>query len=103
FVVYASVSVTIFQTFVCDPLDDGPFLRAGYNLRCDTTVDGQYRAYAIVMVCGYPIGVPAVFGWWLGRNRVELATPSRDTALHLDALSGIWAAYRPSRYYYEVV
>ncbi|CAM9161752.1 unnamed protein product, partial [Laminaria digitata] len=103
FFVYASVSFTIFQTFVCDTLDNVPFLRADYNLRCDTTVYRQYKAYAIVMVCVYPIGVPAVFAWWLYRNRVELARPSRDTASHLDALSGIWAAYRPSRYFYEVV
>lgn len=105
FFIYSSVSFTIFQTFVCDRALDGlgPFLRVDYSLACDTSVYRKYKVYAIAMVCVYPIGVPVVFAWWLARNRAELARPTRDRASHLAPLSDIWAAYRPSRYYYEVI
>ena len=102
--VYFSVSFTIFQTFVCETLDDGvSYLRADYSLTCDTDRYAIYRAYAIVMLCVYPIGLPAILSWWLIRNRVDLKKDNRTTMKHLEPFSGIWSQYRPSRYYYEVV
>ena len=104
FFVYSSVSFTIFQTFVCETLDDGvSYLRADYNLTCDTDRYAIYRAYAIVMMCVYPIGLPAILLWWLLRNRVALKKDNRTTIEHLEPFSGIWSQYRPSRYYYEVI
>ncbi|CAM9380412.1 unnamed protein product, partial [Laminaria digitata] len=104
FLVYSSVSFTIFQTFVCETLDDGvPYLRADYNTTCDTTTYAKYRAYAILMVCVYPIGLPAILSWWLLRNRVDLRKENRTAMVHLVPFSGVWAPYKPSRYYYEVV
>lgn len=103
FFVYSTVSFTILQTFVCDTVDDTSFLRADYSISCDTRAYLNYRAYAVLMIWVYPIGVPAVSTWWLLRNRKELANPSRATVAHLEPLSQIWACYRPSRYYYELV
>ena len=104
FLVYSSVSFTIFQTFGCETLDDGvSYLRADYSLTCDTDRYAIYRAYAIVMLCVYPIGLPAILSWWLIRNRVDLKKDNRTTMKHLEPFSGIWSQYRPSRYYYEVV
>lgn len=116
FVVYSTVSFTIFQTFVCDTTGETNFLRADYSLHCDTDVYRRYRAYAAVMVCVYPIGVPAIYAWGLLRIRKKLAKPSSLTETtelantsgltvtnHLERLSGIWASYRPSRYYYDLV
>ncbi|CAM9655238.1 unnamed protein product, partial [Laminaria digitata] len=123
FFVYSTVSFTIFQTFVCDTTGETNFLRADYSLHCDTDVYRRYRAYAAVMVCVYPIGLPAIYAWWLLRIRKELAKPSSLTETtssltettelantsvltvtnHLERLSGIWASYRPSRYYYDLI
>lgn len=104
FLVYSSVSFTIFQTFVCETLDDGvPYLRADYSTTCDTDTYAKYRAYAILMVCVYPIGLPAILSWWLLRNRVHLIEARREVLVHLEPFSGIWSPYKPSRYYYEVV
>lgn len=104
FFVYSSVSFTIFQTFVCDNLDDGnAYLRADYSVTCWTAKHDAYRTYAAIMVCVYPVGIPASFAWWLARNRQQLTRPSREGMAHLHEFRGLWAAYKPSCYYYEVV
>lgn len=104
FFVYSSASFTIFQTFACDDLDDGnAYLRADYSLTCWTAKHNAYRTYAIIMVCVYPVGIPALFAWWLARNRQQLTTPSREGIAHLHQFRSLWAAYKPSCYYYEVV
>lgn len=104
FVVYSPVSYKIFQTFACDDLDDGQtYLRADYSLICSTTRHRRYEVYALIMTCVYPVGIPAVFGWILACNRHDLVKPNRATLAHLEPMNGMWAAYRPSRYYYEVI
>lgn len=104
FFVYSSVSFTIFQTFVCDDLDDGnSYLRADYSIHCSTKRHLVYTTYASVMVCIYPVGIPAFFGWWLAANRHDLVEPDREEMSHLKAFRGLWAAYSPRCYYYEVV
>lgn len=102
--VYSPVSYKVFQTFACDELDDGgTYLRADYSLSCLTPRHGAYEVYALIMVWVYPVGVPAVFAWLLARHRHDLVQPDRETMAHLQPFNGIWGAYRPSRYYYEVV
>lgn len=104
FFIYSSVSFTVFQTFVCDTLDNGvSYMRADYNLTCDTPAYHAYRVYAALMVCVYPIGIPATFALLLGRNRRDLRKADREGMAHLEPLSDLWGSYKPSRYYYEVV
>lgn len=104
FFVYSSVSFTVFQTFICDPLDDGvDYLRADYSLSCWSDEHVGYITYASFMVLVYPVGIPVAFSWWLVRNRHDLKMPGRDTVARLQPFSGIWAAYRPTHFYYEVV
>ncbi|CAN0510718.1 unnamed protein product, partial [Scytosiphon promiscuus] len=104
FFVYSSVSFTVFQTFVCDPLDNGvSYLRADYTLTCWSDQHAVYMAYAGVMVFVYPIGVPVSLTWWLARHRHELTKPCRETEARLEACAGLWAADRPSHFDYEVV
>ncbi|CAB1102169.1 unnamed protein product [Ectocarpus sp. CCAP 1310/34] len=104
FFIYSSVSFTVFQTFVCDTLDDGvSYLRADYSLTCDTPRYGAFRGYAAVMVCVYPIGIPATFAWLLGSNRQDLQKADRDRLANLQPLGDLWEAYKPSRYYYEII
>ena len=104
FFIYSPVSYKIFQTFSCDKLDDGnSYLRADYSLSCWTPRHQWYKAYALIMVCVYPIGIAAVFAYLLHRYRHDLVKPHRGSVLHLTPLQGLWAAYKPSRFYYEVV
>ena len=55
------------------------------------------------MLIVYPLGIPALFCWWLVRNRNALKMPDRQTKEHLKPFNSIWGPYRPSRYYFEVV
>ena len=104
FLVYSSVSFTVFQFFVCETLDDGvSYLRADYSITCDTDEYAMFKAYAILMVCVYPIGLPAILSWWLFRNRADLKKASRTSMRHLEPFSSIWEPYKAPRYYYEVV
>ena len=104
FFVYSSVSFTVFQTFACDPLDDGKaYLRADYSITCYTEMYTAYQTYAILMVFVYPVGIPAFFTLWLVRNRRELENFERQSMLDLQPFRFLWAAYRPACYYYEVV
>ncbi|CAM9562008.1 unnamed protein product, partial [Laminaria digitata] len=104
FFIYPSVSFTIFQTFICESLDDGEtYLRADYSLTCTTSTYTASKVYAAIMVCVYPIGVPVGFGWWLANNRKQLQSWDRAATVHLQPFGGLWGAYRPGCYYYEVV
>jgi hypothetical protein len=63
FLIYSSVSTTVFQTFACEIVDDSDttktnYLRADYSIQCGTAEYKVYRGYAILMVSVYPIGIP---------------------------------------------
>lgn len=104
FLVYSSVAFTVFQTFVCDTLDNGvSYLRADYSLTCSGPRYASFKAYAILMVCVYPIGIPLFVAWWLFKHQEDLAKPNREARVHLEPFSDVWAAYKPSRFFFEVV
>lgn len=103
FFVYSSVSSTIFHTFLCEQVGEYWYLRADYSLSCDGERHRTYVIYASVMAGVYPIGIPALFCWWLVRNREHLKNTDRQAIGHLQPFVGIWGTYKPSRYYYEVV
>lgn len=106
FFVYSSASHTIFQTFVCETLDDDKeYLRADYSLECTTTRHKIFEAYAAVMVAIYPIGIPAFFSWWFFKNRHVLTDPSHPllSSDEITALRDLWDPYKPHRFYYEIV
>lgn len=106
FLIYSSVSHTIFQAFGCEQLDDDIwYLRADYSLECGTSEYDTFMAYAIVMVLVYPIGIPAVFSWWLFQNRSMLRHPSSQSvdAHKVELLRDIWEPYNRSVFYFEIV
>ena len=109
FMEYSSVSHTIFQTFVCDPLDSGvTYLRADYDLVYWTTTHVVYMTYAGLIILVHPVGILTVFAWALFINRdgiksvAETAKRSR-VPLELEAIKDLWAPYKKGRYYYEVI
>ncbi|CAM9448508.1 unnamed protein product, partial [Hapterophycus canaliculatus] len=103
FMVYSTVSYTIFQTFECDKLGDGvAYLRADYSLTCSTSLHEFYQVYAGLMVIVYPVGVPCIFGWWLFKYRHELTEEDRARNAELRPLADLWEPYKRDKYYYEV-
>ena len=109
FMVYSSVSYTIFQTFVCDSLDSGiTYLRADYEIVCWTRTHVAYMAYAGLMILVYPVGIPAMFALALFINRDGIKSVAESTnksrvPLESEAIKDLWAPYKRSRYYYEVI
>ncbi|CAN0535805.1 unnamed protein product [Ectocarpus sp. 12 AP-2014] len=112
FVIYSSVSFNIFQTFACETLDDGlTYLRADYSLTCSTGVHTAMMVYAGLMILVYPVGIPAVYSWWLLSNRhdlVKVGTPGSGLAGaprfdHLQPMRDLWSSYKPHRYYFEAL
>ncbi|CAM9357520.1 unnamed protein product, partial [Laminaria digitata] len=104
FFIYSPVSYKIFQAFSCDELDDGnSYLHADYSLSCLTPRHSWYKMYALIMVGIYPLGIATAFACLLAWYRHDLVNPQRESMVRLKQFHSVWAAYKPSRYFYEVI
>ncbi|CAN0099518.1 unnamed protein product [Ectocarpus sp. 12 AP-2014] len=103
FLVYSSASSMVFQTFACEELDDGiEYLRADYRIKCDDSEHKDFEAYAGFMVMVYPLGIPLLYAFLLFQRRDVLAEPHADRTI-AQSIAALWEAYRPERFYYEVI
>ncbi|CAN0016960.1 unnamed protein product [Ectocarpus fasciculatus] len=103
FLVYSSVSSTVFQTFACETLDDDvEYLRADYRIHCTDAKHQAFEVYAAIMIVVYPVGIPLFYAFLLFQRRHVLADAGADKTVAL-SISGLWESYRPERFYYEVV
>lgn len=85
--------------FACDSLDDGSnYLRADYRILCTDAQRLTLQVYAGVMIVVYPVGIPLLYAVLLFQHRRVLAD---ETAA--ESIASLWEAYRPERFYYEVV
>ncbi|CAM9418417.1 unnamed protein product, partial [Ascophyllum nodosum] len=105
FLVYSSVSSTVFQMFACEVLDDGKnYLRADYRIECDSDKHKVLEIYSSIMVLIYPLGIPLLYAAFLFRDRdvlskaVDGEVPSR-----IESISDLWKPYKPSRFYFEII
>ena len=106
FLVYASVSAAVFQTFACVDFDNGlSYLRADHSIQCYSTKHTLFRVYAGVMGVVYPFGIPFCYAIVLYRGRTALKdTVARETITPDDGVArDLWVAYKPEVYFYEVV
>ena len=106
FLVYASVSAAVFQTFACVDFDNGmSYLRADHSLECYSTKHTLFRVYAGVMGVVYPFGIPFCYAVVLYRGRTTLKdTVAREAITPDDGVArDLWVAYKPEVYFYEVV
>ncbi|CAM9420392.1 unnamed protein product, partial [Hapterophycus canaliculatus] len=102
FLVYSSVSSMVFQTFACETLDDIEYLRADYRIHCTDAKHKAFEVYAGIMVLVYPVGIPLFYTVLLFQHRDVLANADEDKTV-AQPIAGLWEAYRPERFYYEVV
>lgn len=80
FLIYSSVSTTVFEAFGCDPLDDGvTYVRADYRLRCTGAEHRAYQIFAGFMILVYPVGIPLILGMWLFKHRYALSSTQEKT------------------------
>ncbi|CAN0250034.1 unnamed protein product [Scytosiphon promiscuus] len=103
FLIYSSVSSTVFQTFACEKLDDGAeYLRADYSIQCTDAKHKNFEIYAGIMIFVYPVGIPLLYAILLFQRRDVLANGDADKT-KAQSIAGLWEPYRPERFYYEVV
>jgi hypothetical protein len=116
FLIYSTVSTTVFQTFSCDTIDDSAttktsYLRADYSIQCGTATHTLYKVYAGFMVFIYPLGIPALYARLLWNNRHKLSSNNeslvseltRNKDVSLRPTRFLWKSYTPNMYYWEVV
>jgi hypothetical protein len=118
FLIYSTVSTTVFQTFACDRIDEDintavttRYLRADYSIQCDTHEHNMYKAYAAVMIIIYPLGIPALYTWLLWSNKHKLGSKNdasvrmlnRHRDVSLRPTRFLWKTYTPQMYYWEVI
>lgn len=105
FLVYSSVSASVFKMFACEYLDDGKYyLRADYRIECDSHKHRALQYYAGLMVLVYPVGIPLFYSVLLFRHRRVLRDDARrEIDISVKAMSNLWTPYRPHRYFYEVI
>jgi hypothetical protein len=116
FLIYSTVSTTVFQTFACDTIDASAthktsYLRADYSIQCGTAKHTLYRVYAGFMVIIYPLGIPALYAWLLWSNRHKLSSSNKSSVrmlskhddVSLRSTRFLWKSYTPILYYWEVI
>lgn len=106
FLVYSSVSSTVFHMFSCETLDDGNrYLLADYSILCDSSKHRILQVYAAFMIAVYPVGIPLVYAaiLFFGRDALRIS-PAPDTKRpSVKAAVILSSPYRPGCFYYEVV
>jgi hypothetical protein len=82
FLLYPSVSTSLFSYFICDTLDgegeDGArLLRVDYSITCGSAEYNAFMPYVVLMIAIFPIGTPLLYARAMFRQRSELARIQR--------------------------
>ena len=80
YLVLPSVSTLIFQTFLCtnidpnneDCSDTDRYLTADMSISCTSDYYYGGRAYAVLMIFVYPVGIPAMYMYLLYKHHTEI-------------------------------
>ena len=66
FLIYPSVSSTIFSVFVCEELPNGDsYLRLDFTIRCDDDDRPFWVFWAVISSIVYPLGIPLMYAYLL--------------------------------------
>ncbi|GMH79533.1 hypothetical protein TL16_g08176 [Triparma laevis f. inornata] len=103
FLVFASVSTTIFDTFNCKVFGDDPtrYLALDQSLDCNDPIHKFYTMYAAVMVLLYPIGIPMLYVYLLVSHRHQIQAKDRAADSSLIKISFLWEMYEPRMWWFE--
>ncbi|CAN0460998.1 unnamed protein product, partial [Scytosiphon promiscuus] len=78
FLIYSSVSSTVFRMFACETVDGGKeYLRADYTIECTTDKHKALQVYAWFMIMVYPVGIPVLYAIILFKHREVLQDKHR--------------------------
>ncbi|GMH48997.1 hypothetical protein TrVE_jg8778 [Triparma verrucosa] len=104
YIVFASVSTTIFDTFNCGQIGDDPhfWLARDQSIDCESPEHASFKTYASVMIWVYPIGIPLLYAVLLFRSRDRLVKPDRDYDPKISKINFLWQNYEPGKWWFEV-
>lgn len=118
FLVYSSVTSTLFQTLACDILDDGTeYLRADYQIQCTSPRHRVFHSLSIFMLSIFTTGIPTAFLFLLWQCRDVLEDENvrssdagreddqsepNENWVRAQRIKDLWDAYTPGCWYYEV-
>ena len=105
YLVFNSVSTTIFKTFQCEHVGDDPveYLRSDQSIDCDSPGHRLDKIYAMSMILVYPLGITVFYAYVLVKKRRELSSDERDRDTKLIKISFLWEMYKPRYWYFEVI
>ena len=114
YLILPSVSLTIFNVFICTPLPaiDGEepeeWLTEDLTLNCslDSPIRVGWVVYTCLMILVYPVGIPAVFYLLLSNPRTlqEVRDPKRNehNSGRLSVLKPLYDSYKPDHFRAEI-
>ena len=115
FLVYPSVSQTLFETFMCETFPDADIgsnlskavLRSDYSTVCDVSLDESRLAYLVIsafMIVVYPFGVVVLYASFLcgTRHYIGKDAPSPEERASLSRIQFLIYPYRKECYWFEV-
>ncbi|GMI30328.1 hypothetical protein TeGR_g14640 [Tetraparma gracilis] len=104
YLVFSSVSTTVFDTFNCKSFgdDERAYMMSDQSVDCGTPDHIWYQAYAGVMMLVYPVGIPTLYGALLWKARVQLQEEGREGNEKLYKIAFLWQDYEPELWWFEV-
>ena len=104
YLIFASVSTTLFKTFQCDRYgDDSKFyLVEDHQVDCNSPKHKFYELYAALMMIVYPFGITALYTILLFRKKESLLSEERDKDKSLYKIAFLWEMYEPRVWWFEI-
>ncbi|GMH95865.1 hypothetical protein TrST_g6296 [Triparma strigata] len=104
YLVFASVSTTLFKTFQCETYGDDPipYLVEDHQVNCETAEHKAYELYAAFMMFVYPFGITALYAFLLYRKREKIADKDRHKEKSLNKIAFLWEMYEPRWWWFEI-
>jgi NADH:ubiquinone oxidoreductase subunit 6 (subunit J) len=92
YMVFASVSTTIFDTFNCKNFGDDPteYMMSDQSIDCGTVQHKLFQLFAGIMMLVYPIGIPTLYFVLLLRARDRLKAKKREDDETLHKTAFLW-------------
>jgi len=107
-------STALFRTFHCKAFDNGEdYLIADYSINCASAAHQGFMIYSGLMFMVFPIGTPLVYFVLLRAARDRINPPAADSEFQairmrsedstLTHIRPMYAIYRPSMWYFEII
>ena len=104
YIVFASVSTVVFDTFNCMKIGDDPtkYLVRDQSIDCSSPSHRTFKYYASVMIFVYPLGIPGMYFVMLYIQRKKLRAKDRDFDPTIQKTGFLWENYERHMWWWEV-